>query len=92
MKKELEKLEENLKKLEGSELVEQQHQKGKLSAKERIDLLLDLDSFVEVDFFVESRFNILGMDKKKLPETELSPDSERLTDTMFMFTARIFQK
>jgi len=66
MKKELEKLEENLKKLEGSELVEQQHQKGKLSAKERIDLLLDLDSFVEVDFFVESRFNILGMDKKKI--------------------------
>ncbi len=66
MKKEIEKLEENFKKMEYPELVEQQHQKGKLSAKERIDLILDFDSFVEIDAFVESRFSLLGMDKKKI--------------------------
>lgn len=46
---------------------EKQHQKGKLSAQERLNLLLDPASFTELDPLVESRFNILGMDKKKVP-------------------------
>ncbi len=44
-----------------------QHQKGKLSAKERIELLVDEDSFVEIDPLVETRFSQFGMDKKKVP-------------------------
>ena len=43
-----------------------QHQKGKLSARERINLLVDEDSFVEVDSLVETRFSKFGMDKKKV--------------------------
>ncbi|PIU15807.1 methylmalonyl-CoA carboxyltransferase, partial [bacterium (Candidatus Gribaldobacteria) CG08_land_8_20_14_0_20_39_15] len=46
---------------------EKQHQKGKLTARERINLLLDPDSFVELDPFVESRFQQLGMAEKKIP-------------------------
>jgi len=52
--------------LESPELVEKQHQKGKLSARERINLLLDPATFVEMDSFVETRFNQLGLDKKKI--------------------------
>ncbi|MFQ6049748.1 MAG: acyl-CoA carboxylase subunit beta [Candidatus Paceibacterales bacterium] len=67
MKKEIEKLKKKLQALEKPELTEKQHQKGKLTARERIGLLLDSGSFVELDPFVESRFNILGLDKKKFP-------------------------
>ena len=65
--KEIEKLNKRKKELENPELIEKQHQRGKLTARERINLLLDSDSFVEIDSFVESRFNQLGMDKKKFP-------------------------
>lgn len=52
--------------LENPELTEKQHQKGKLSARERINLLLDPMTFVELDPFVETRFSQLGLDKKKV--------------------------
>lgn len=61
------KLNKKLKELETTESVEKQHQRGKLTARERLDLLLDSGSFVELDPFVESRFEILGMGKKKFP-------------------------
>lgn len=63
--KEIEKLNNNLSELDRDELKEKQHQKGKMTARERINLLLDADSFAELDAFVESRFGSLGLDKKK---------------------------
>lgn len=45
---------------------EAQHQKGKLTAIERINLLVDEDSFVELDPFIESTCSDFGMDKKKV--------------------------
>jgi len=63
--KEIEKLNFAAGELENSELVEKQHQKGKLSARERIVALLDPATFVELDPFVETRFSQLGLDKKK---------------------------
>jgi propionyl-CoA carboxylase beta subunit len=39
----------------GQERIEQQHARGKLTARERIELLLDADSFVELDAFVTNR-------------------------------------
>ncbi len=65
--KEIEKLNNKLKELNAPELAEKQHQRGKLTARERLDLLLDAGSFVELDPFVESRFANLGMEKKKFP-------------------------
>jgi propionyl-CoA carboxylase beta chain len=44
-----------------------QHSKGKLTARERIDLLLDDKSFVELDALVVHRCNNFGMEKKKIP-------------------------
>ena len=64
--KEIEKLNKKRQELENPELIEKQHQKGKLTARERIDLLLDPETFVELDPFVESRFYQLGMREKKV--------------------------
>ena len=66
-KKEIEELNKRIKELEDSGLVEKQHQKGKLTARERIDILLDPDTFVELDPFIESRFNDFGLNKKRIP-------------------------
>ena len=51
----------------GDERVRSQHNKGKLTARERIEYLFDKDSFQEVGAFVESRFTDFGMIDKKLP-------------------------
>jgi propionyl-CoA carboxylase beta chain len=44
-----------------------QHSKGKLNARERIEMLLDKGSFVEIDAFVTHRCLNFGMEKKKIP-------------------------
>jgi propionyl-CoA carboxylase beta chain len=44
-----------------------QHAKGKLTARERIDLLLDDGTFEEWDMFVEHRSNDFGMEKNRPP-------------------------
>ena len=51
----------------GKERIEAQHQKGKLTARERVQLLLDAGSFVETDMFVEHRTTDFDMDKKRVP-------------------------
>jgi propionyl-CoA carboxylase beta chain len=50
----------------GKERIEAQHKKGKLTARERIDLLLDKDSFVELDTFALHHCNDFGMEKKRI--------------------------
>jgi len=51
----------------GEKRVAAQHKKGKLTARERIDLLLDEGSFEEYDMFVEHRCNDFGMADQKFP-------------------------
>lgn len=51
----------------GSDKIEKQHSSGKLTARERIDLLFDPGTFVEVDNFIESRIDDFGLDKKRVP-------------------------
>ncbi|HYM39935.1 MAG TPA: carboxyl transferase domain-containing protein [Thermoplasmata archaeon] len=50
----------------GEERIEQQHAKGKLTARERIDALMDAGTFVETDAFVEHRATDFGMDKRRI--------------------------
>ncbi|MBZ8134577.1 acyl-CoA carboxylase subunit beta [Afifella sp. IM 167] len=50
----------------GEKRVAAQHEKGKLSARERITVLLDEDSFEEFDMFVEHRSSAFGMEKQKI--------------------------
>ena len=47
--------------------VEVQHDKGKLTARERIDSLLDPGSFVETDMLATHRSTAFGMDKRRIP-------------------------
>src|SRR5262252_3299037 len=51
----------------GRARVERQHAAGKLTARERIELLLDPGSFVETDRFVVHRCTDFGMDEQKIP-------------------------
>ena len=49
----------------GTKRIESQHTKGKLTARERIDLILDEGSFEEFDMFVTHRCTNFGMEKTK---------------------------
>src|SRR3974390_183066 len=51
----------------GQPRIEAQHKRGKLTARERIELLLDKGSFEEFDMFVEHRSNEFGMEKSRIP-------------------------
>ncbi|MCC5914512.1 MAG: acyl-CoA carboxylase subunit beta [Balneolaceae bacterium] len=61
------KLREEAKKGGGAARIKKQHDKGKLTARERIALLLDKDSFEEIDTFVTHRSTAFGLDKKLVP-------------------------
>src|SRR5580704_1431881 len=51
----------------GKRRIETQHAKGKLTARERLDVLLDPDSFEEWDMFVEHRSHDFGIAEQKVP-------------------------
>jgi len=49
----------------GENRIEAQHKKGKLTARERIDLLLDENTFQEIDMLVQHRCRDFGLDEQK---------------------------
>ena len=51
----------------GKKRIEAQHKKGKFTARERIELLLDPESFMELDQFVVHQCTELGMTERKIP-------------------------
>ncbi len=51
----------------GQRRIDAQHHKGKLTARERLEILLDEGSFEEWDMFVEHRCTDFGMDEQKVP-------------------------
>ena len=51
----------------GADRIAKQHKEGKLTARERLDLLLDQGSFTELDKFVTHRATDFGMAEKKIP-------------------------
>ena len=51
----------------GKERIDAQHKRGKLTARERLDLLLDPGSFVETDLFVVHRTTDFDMETRKVP-------------------------
>lgn len=58
---------DKLMELGGVDKIEKQHEKGKLTCRERINLLFDEGTFEEIGMFVTSRSYELGMDKKYTP-------------------------
>jgi acetyl-CoA carboxylase carboxyltransferase component len=70
LKEELEKLaklEAGLKAGGGEASVQKQHDSGKLTARERLDLFFDTGTFQETDLFVQHRSTNFGMDKVSIP-------------------------
>ena len=51
----------------GQARIDAQHKRGKLTARERIELLMDENSFEEFDMYVEHRCHDFGMEKTKIP-------------------------
>ncbi len=51
----------------GQGKIDKQHASGKLTARERIEMLLDPGTFVEVDGFLESRIDDFDLDKRRVP-------------------------
>ncbi|CAM3797933.1 acyl-CoA carboxylase subunit beta [Mesobacillus zeae] len=51
----------------GDERIEKQHEKGKLTARERIELLVDPGSFIELNPFIEHRCTDFGLENQKGP-------------------------
>ncbi|MFH1943560.1 MAG: acyl-CoA carboxylase subunit beta [bacterium] len=64
--KRLHKLREKSKQGGGKERIENQHKAGKLTARERVELLLDPNSFQEFDAFVTHRIYDFGMEKRRI--------------------------
>ena len=65
--KELLEIKEKLRQGGGERAIERQHDRGKMTARERIDALLDEKSFVETGIFVKHRSTQFGMDEKNAP-------------------------
>jgi acetyl-CoA carboxylase carboxyltransferase component len=65
--KELKELEAKLREMGGEKAVAKQREKGKLTARERLDLLFDKGTFRELDMFVSHRCVNFGMDKVEIP-------------------------
>lgn len=65
--KQLEEKKDKIKQQGGPKRIEDQHTKGKLTARERIDILLDAGSFTEHGQFVKTRCTSYGLDKMDIP-------------------------
>ncbi|HUL39981.1 MAG TPA: carboxyl transferase domain-containing protein, partial [Methanomassiliicoccales archaeon] len=51
----------------GSERIERQHRQGKMTARERIEAILDPGSFVELDAFLTHQCHDFGMERNRIP-------------------------
>ncbi|UCG19800.1 MAG: methylmalonyl-CoA carboxyltransferase [Deltaproteobacteria bacterium] len=65
--KELKEREAKLLEMGGEEAVKKQHERGKLTARERINLLFDPGTFRETDIFMKHRGTLFGLEKMEIP-------------------------
>ncbi|KAH8041781.1 hypothetical protein HPB51_017903 [Rhipicephalus microplus] len=75
----------------GEKRVAKQHEKGKLSARERISILLDPGTFVEYDMFMEHTCSDFGMHKEKFSgDSVVTGHGEIHGRQVFLFSQAIF--
>uniref|UniRef100_A0A3B4Z3I2 Propionyl-CoA carboxylase beta chain, mitochondrial n=1 Tax=Stegastes partitus TaxID=144197 RepID=A0A3B4Z3I2_9TELE len=75
----------------GQKRIDAQHKRGKLTARERVELLLDPESFVESDMFVEHRCSDFGMeeDRNKFPGDSVVTGRGRINGRLvYVFSQR----
>jgi acetyl-CoA carboxylase carboxyltransferase component len=76
----------------GEARLKAQHEKGKLSARERLELLLDEGSFVELDRFVVHRSTDFGLEAQNSSATASSPVMEDRWPTRLRFSGLPFRR
>ena len=64
--REFEEKKDDLLAMGGEKAVQKQHDRGKLTARERVDLLFDKNTFQETQLFVKHQSTLFGMDKKDI--------------------------
>ena len=85
--KELEKQRKQAREGGGKKRIDAQHARGKLTARERIDVLLDEGTFEEYDMYVEHRTNDFGMAKQKFAGDGVVTGSGKINDKLvFVFS------
>jgi hypothetical protein len=75
----------------GSEQIEKQHRRGKLTARERIDLLLDPGSFLEQEMFVTHQSTKFGLDREKFFGDGVVTGSGKIDGRLVYLFARILR-
>ena len=71
----------------GQARIDKQHAKGKMTARERVNYLLDRESFQEIDKFVVHRCHDFGIGNKKIPGDGVVTGYGRLNGrTVFVFS------
>jgi methylmalonyl-CoA decarboxylase subunit alpha len=73
----------------GQARIDAQHKKGRLTARERLDFLLDKGSFREVDAFVVHRTHDFGLDEQKFMSDSVVTGWGTWTDDLCMSIRRI---
>ncbi|HNX36941.1 MAG TPA: acyl-CoA carboxylase subunit beta [Candidatus Cloacimonadota bacterium] len=74
----------------GQKRIDEQHEKGKLTARERIEMLVDTDSFEEFDLFVEHQCTNFGMEKYKHPGDGVVTGSATINERLVYVFAQDF--
>jgi len=92
MKKLLELRERKLKvsQMGGEKSIGKQHDRGKLTARERIDILFEKGTFVEIDGLVKHRCTLFGMDKKYVPADAVVTGSGKIGEKNVFVAAEDF--
>ena len=74
----------------GQERIDKQHRAGKYTARERVELLLDPDTFVELDKLKTHRCTDFGMESKKIPGDGVVTGYGRIEDRLVFVFAQDF--
>ena len=70
----------------GVDKIEKQHESGKMTARERIEMLLDKGTFVELDKLMVHRCTNYGMDKNKIPGDGIVSGYGKVDGRRYLFT------
>ena len=86
----LQKTKEELSQGGGAERVAKQHNEGKLTARERLEMLLDRGTFQETGMFAQHRATLFGMAGKPLPADGVVTGSGKVTDALVHVASQDF--
>jgi methylmalonyl-CoA decarboxylase subunit alpha len=74
----------------GETMIQRQHELGKLTARERLNILFDKGSFQEVQLFVKHRSDLFGMDKKEIHSDGVITGFGKVNDRIVFASAQDF--